>query len=136
MSNTVDRDGRENPYEIDPNDIVENAIESCPELQQYQQYVWCEVSRIKKALEASDPTAYIPELNRLDDAVPYLCDFTAYALISAIVHEPMAQEVIEDGLKGKPAEYRAYFEQLKNCGTIPPSLQPHPDTEGPDVTES
>lgn len=133
MSDTINLDRRENSNEINPNDVVENSIENCPKLQQLQQYVRCKVALVKQTLEVYGLTVYIQELNRLDDAMYLLSDFTAYALISAIVQEPMAQEVIEDGLKGKPAEYRAYFDQLKNCGTIPPVFQPCSDEESLDA---
>lgn len=136
MSNTVDRDGRENSYEIIHDDIVEASIENCVEMQQLQRYVQCRTSRFREMLGTSGMADYIPELNWLEDTTYVLVEFSVYAVISSIVGEPMTQEVIEDGLKDKPAEYRAYFEQLKKCGTIPPSFQLPSDAEGPDVTES
>lgn len=136
MSYAVYQDGRENSYGIIPGDIVEASIENCVEMQQLQRYVQCRVSRLRETLGALGLTAYIPELDRLEDTMYVLVEYSVYAVSSSVMKEPMVQEVIEDGLRGKPAEYRAYFEQLKDCGTIPPSFQPHPDAEGPDVTES
>lgn len=136
MSYAIDQARRENPYEIIPYDIAETSIENCVEMQQLQRYVQCRVSWLREILGTLGLTDYIPKLNRLEDTMYVLVEYSVYAVISFIVQEPMVQEVIEDGLKGKPAEYRAYFEQLKKCGTVPPSFQPLSDAEGPCVTES
>lgn len=118
--------GRENSYEIDTEDILRSSIDSNEDLQRVQNRMWCKISKLRSFFEMLGADAYIKDLDELDDGVPVLVETTVYALIHAILHEPMAQAVIEDGLKGKPNEYVDYFEKLKECGNAP-FFQPYPD---------
>ena len=132
MSRANEMDGRENSYEIYAEDILESYIDRNEDLQRVQNYMWCKISKLRSCFEMLGSDAYIRDLNELDDTVLVLVEVTVGVLVSAILHEPMAQAVIEDGLKDKPREYVDYFEKLKECGLVP-FFQPYPDYIDPDV---
>ena len=113
MSRANEMDGRENSYEIYAEDILESYIDRNEDLQRVQNYMWCKISKLRSCFEMLGSDAYIRDLNELDDTVLVLVEVTVGVLVSAILHEPMAQAVIEDGLKDKPREYVDYFEKLK-----------------------